>query len=76
MTFISPHRSSPVPAVVESRPPTPSRPVGLPPARERRGEMLLFLLGLVNPRPPKLVPVVPSARLRELAASRRGKPPP
>jgi hypothetical protein len=74
MTFISPHRRSPVPAVVESRPPALSRPVGLPPARERRGEMFLFFLGLVSPRPPKLVPVVPSARLRELAASRRGKP--
>jgi hypothetical protein len=75
MTFISPHRGSPASAVVESRPPASPRRVEFPPARERRGEMFLFFLGLVNPRPPRLVRVVPSARLRELAASRRGNPP-
>jgi hypothetical protein len=57
MTFISPQRGSQAHAVVESRLSSP-RPIGLPPARERRGEMFfLFFLSLFCPRP-KLAPIV------------------
>jgi hypothetical protein len=63
MTFISPHRGSQAPAVLESRLPPP-RPIGLTPARGRRGEMFFFFLSLFAARPPELAPIVQSAEQR------------
>jgi hypothetical protein len=71
MTFISPHRSSLAP-VVESRPPAPQL-VGVPPARERRGEMFFFF-GVFDSRPPELAPIAQRAAQRRLPA-KIGKPP-
>jgi hypothetical protein len=70
MTFISPHRGSPVPAVVESRLPAPPARRVIASARTPWRDVFL-LLGIFNPRPPELVPIVRSARPQEIRGKRR-----
>jgi hypothetical protein len=69
MTFISPQRGSLAP-VVEPRPPVPQL-VGTPPARDRRGEMFLFVLSLFAPRALRLAPIVQRTAQRRLPQARR-----